>query len=277
VLARVDPGIRAEDSRGFEGTRSFLLSRARSYSETHRANLEGSPVRHVHPAGILRASCRSRRFSLDASACQSLSQLGLDREESHLPFGAREPGLRRRIGPLDDHYRAEGIAPRTRRGRSLGSRAAMIDAGRAAATPRGIPADILNDILSSLPLSLLPALTLDSRTLLSESREWRVELIDRFIGGWSRGRALPRNPRASSKATTRYRLGAAFNRPSLTRYLDPRPRAPASFLRPVSLGGLPAIGDRLRDCFYCLDYRRRANALTGGRGSPRSSRRVNYF
>lgn len=30
--------------------------------ETHRANLEGSPVRHVHPVGILRPSFRSRRF-----------------------------------------------------------------------------------------------------------------------------------------------------------------------------------------------------------------------
>jgi len=274
-VLRRQRSCRSEQRRGGFTRRchSFVLCREILSPETHRANLEGSPVRHVRPAGILRASCRSRRFSLAASTCfQSLSQLGLDREQSHPPLRGRKlRKLCRRIGPLDDHYR--GIAPRTRRGRSLGSRMAIIDAGRAAATPMASPRISLTSSPSSPRWREVHVLRSGK-----SSRAEEIELIDYFIGGWSRGKALPRNPRAPSKATTRYRLGAAFNRPSLTPYLDPRPRpapprALVSFLRSVHL----QLPQPRRDCFYCLDYRRRADALTGGRGSPRSSRRVNYF
>lgn len=101
---------------------SCLLSEMNRGERTYRANLEGSPVRHVHPVGILRPSCSSRRFPrLGSSPCLGVSTTsseGLDREgESHLQpritFGAGSEQARWEKGKVkssfENHCRVERI------------------------------------------------------------------------------------------------------------------------------------------------------------------------
>lgn len=72
---------------------NYVRSRKTEERKTHRANLEGSPVRHVHPAGILRPSFRSRRFPRWFALPESRRLSAwwtLDGAESHLPNAGSE-------------------------------------------------------------------------------------------------------------------------------------------------------------------------------------------
>jgi len=90
---------------------SVVLFFYRNGSRTYRANLEGSSVRHVHPAGILRPSCRSRRCPFLAGGVSTTFE-GLNREgESHLlapnRFRSRQWWRLAKRSSVDNHCRVE--------------------------------------------------------------------------------------------------------------------------------------------------------------------------